>query len=334
IAPNFLDVVSYIIKTDGLYQGSYPNMCADRYIIAQEVAKIAKKEKTNVIAHGSTAMGNDQVRFDVAFMAIAPEIEVLTPIREMGGNREKEQEYLKEKGFEVENIHKRYSINQNILGVTYSGSEIDRVEEPDESIYLWTKVTEKKPKYLKITFKEGIPVALNGQKLNGVEMMKELNRIAGGYGFGRGFYTGDCVIGIKGHIVFEAPGVLTLIKAHTALRQLVLTKAQQSLGQTVSEQFTDLLYIGKFFEPAIKDLKAFIDSQQKLVTGTVTLKLDLHEIQPVAIESDFSLINAKIATYAQGCSWTAKEAEGFIKLYGLQNKIAASLQKKFFQKGE
>lgn len=325
----FEKIISYIIKTDGLYQGSYPNMCADRYIIAEEAVKIAKKEKANMVAHGSSAMGNDQVRFDVAFMTIAPEMQILTPIREAGGNRVKEQEYLKQNGFNVEDKHKKYSMNQNILGITYSGSEIDILEEPDESMFEWTKIKETKPKYLKIGFRIGVPNSFNGKSFTGVEILSELNNIAGGFGFGRSYYTGDCVIGIKGHIAFEAPGILALIKAHTALRQLVLTKSQQAVGQLISDYFTDILYSGRFYEPIVKDLKAFIDSQQQYVTGMVTLKLTQNHVEPVCVKSEFSLINSKIATYAQHSSWTAKDAESFIKLYGLQGKIASSIQKKY-----
>lgn len=322
----FDKIVSYIVKTEGLYQDSYPNMCTDRYVIAEEAVKIAQKEKVDSIAHGSSAMGNDQVRFDVALMTIAPDIKIVTPIREMGGNRQKEQEYLEKKGFSVPSLHKKYSVNQNILGVTYSGSEIDKVQEPDEEMFLWTKPKKTVPTYLTIGFEKGVPNLLNNNKTKGVEILKLLNKIVGGYGFGRNFYTGDCVIGIKGHIAIEAPGVLTLIEAHKALRQLVLTKHQQVIGKVVDDYFTDLLFTGKFYEPAIKDLKAFIDSREDKVTGTVKIKLKSNQITVVDVKSPYSLINPQIATYAQGCTWTAADAEGFIKLYGLQGKISANLK--------
>lgn len=329
----FSKVVSYIIKTNGLYEGSYPNMCADRYIIVEEAIKVAKREKANIIAHGSSSMGNDQVRFDTSITTIAPQMQIVTPIREFGGNRQKEQEYLMEKGFTISALHKKYSVNQNILGVTYSGSEIDKVQEPDESMFVWTKLKKSKPYYLTINFKKGIPISLNEKPLSGPDILKQMNEIVGSYGFGRDYYTGDCVIGIKGHIAFEAPGILALIKAHTALEQLVLTKHQQMAAQKINQHFTDLLYSGKFYEPVMKDLKSFTDSQQETVTGKVTLKLEPHSVQAVAVESPYSLINPKIATYAQGATWSAQDAEGFIKLYGLQDKIAAQVRQKRKEKG-
>ncbi|MCP6726874.1 MAG: argininosuccinate synthase [Patescibacteria group bacterium] len=324
----FEKIISFIIKTNSLYENSYPNMCSDRYTITEEAVKIAKKENANVIAHGSSAMGNDQVRFDVALMSIAPEMKIVTPIREIGGSRKKEQEYLEKKGFPVTSLNKKYSVNQNILGITYSGSEIDQVQEPDESMFLWTKLTKKNSSYLKLEFKKGVPVALNNKNMFGAEILIKLNKIAGAYGFGRGYYTGNCVIGIKGHIAFEAPGILTLIQAHIALEQLVLTKTQYTIGKFISEQFTDLLYTGKFYDPSMKDIKSFIDSQQQYVSGSVILKLSPHQVQAVAVTSPFSLINPKIATYAQSSSWTANDAKGFIKLYGLQSKISAELKRK------
>lgn len=324
----FEKIISFIIKTNGLYEHSYPNMCSDRYIIAEEAVKVAKKEHANFIAHGSSAMGNDQVRFDVALMSIAPEMQIITPIMDIGGNRKKEQEYLQKKGFSVASLHKKYSVNQNILGVTYSGSEIDQVQEPDESMFLWTKLTKKESSCLKLDFKNGIPVSLNNKNLSGTEILIKLNEIAGAYGFGRGYYTGNCVIGIKGHIAFEAPGILALIQAHIALEQLVLAKTQYTLGKFIGEQFTDLLYSGRFYDPAMKDIKSFVDSQQQYVTGSVTLKLSPHQVQAVAVTSLFSLINSKIATYAQSSSWTVSDAKGFIKLYGLQGKIAAEIKNK------
>lgn len=329
----FEKIIAYIIKANSLYENSYPNMCSDRYIIAEEAVRIARKENANFIAHGSSAMGNDQVRFDLAFMSIAPEIGIITPIRDFGGNRKKEQEFLQKKGFSVASLNKKYSVNQNILGITYSGSEIDQIKEPDESMFSWTKLTKRDSSHLKIDFKQGIPVALDGKKLSGTEIIKKLNETAGSYGFGQGYYTGDCVIGIKGHIVFEAPGILTLIQAHIALEQLVLTKTQYSVGKFIGEQFTDLIYTGKLYDLATRDLMSFIDSQQQCVTGTVTLKLSPHRIQAVAITSPFSLINSKIATYAQSSSWTVSDAKGFIKLYGMQSKIAAEIKKRLAKEG-
>ncbi len=323
----FEKIASYIIKFHALYQSSYPNMCADRYIIAEKVVNIAKKENTKFVAHGSSAMGNDQVRFDLSFMFLAPNFTILTPIKEIGGNRKKEEQYLKEKSLPFEIKHAKYSINKNILGATYSGLEIDQLKQADKNIFTLTKLISQKPQKHILSFLKGIPTHLNGKKMSGEEILSKMNIIAGSFGFGQEDYTGDCIIGIKGHIAFEAPGILTLIKAHNALQQVILTKQQQNIGEYISHQFAELLYNGKFFDSVLKDLQAFIDSQQKSVNGNVTLIFDSHQVKVSEISSPNSLINPKIATYAQQASWTAQDAKGFITLFGLQEKISA-------QKGE
>lgn len=319
-------IISYIIKANGLYEGSYPHMCSDRYIIAEEAVRIAQLENAQAIAHGSSGMGNDQVRFDMALMSIAPEMEIVTPTRDIGGSREEEQDYLQRLGFVVPSLNKKYSVNQNILGVTYSGSEIDQLEEPDESMFQWTKLTETESRHLAVGFERGVPISLDNEELDGAEILMRLNQLAGSYGIGRGYYTGDCVIGIKGRIAFEAPGIQTLIQAHMALEQLVLTKAQYVAGRNMSDLFSDMLYTGRFYDPAVEDIKSFFDSQQQNVTGNVTLRLSPYQVQPVAITSPYSLINSRIATYAQSSSWTSEEAKGFIKLYGMQTKIASEVK--------
>jgi len=320
----FDKIGSYIIKTNGLYENSYPNMCSDRYIIAEESVRIARQIGSSKIAHGSSAMGNDQVRFDVALMGIAPEMDIIAPIRDTGGDRDKQLAYMEDKGFPVESRNKKYSVNQNILGITYSGSEIDALEEADESMFLWTKPTGSSEQYVDLRFQCGVPVGLNGEYLYGEDILNRMNKIAGSHGFGRGYYTGDCIVGIKGRIAFEAPGVLALIKAHMALEQLVHTKAQYMLGKIVTEQFAELVYSGKFYDPAVEDIKRFVDSQQKHVTGNVQLKLNPNQVQAVAVSSPNSLIDHNVANYAQSSSWSPAEANGFIKLYGLQNKLAAA----------
>lgn len=329
----FDSAASYIIKSHGLYQEAYPNMCADRYVIAEKCVKIAKKENAIGVAHGSTAMGNDQVRFDVALMMLAPELQIITPIREMGGNRKKEQCYLESKGFPIASLHKKYSVNQNLLGVTYSGSEIDKLEEPDASMFSWTKHTKANEERFIVGFTKGVPVNLNGKISDGWQILQKLNHLLGAHGYGKAYYTGDCVIGIKGHIAFEAPGILGLIEAHKALQQLVLTKAQQTLAWFIGEQFTDLVYTGKMYEPAMANLKCTIDSLQDNLSGFVTLLAGPGSVQAVAVTSPHSLIHSEVAAYAQGCSWTAQDAKGFILLHGMQGKIASMVTKKYVLKG-
>lgn len=316
-------IVKNVIQTNGLYEGSYPNMCADRYLIAEKCIEVAQKEKATSVAHGSTAMGNDQIRFDLALQALDPKIQIIEPIKEMGGNREEEKTFLKKKGFEVPGKHSEYSINKNLMGITYSGSEIDQNKEPKSKMFeLVTGEKVKESKYYEIEFKEGLPVKLNGKKLSGVQIIQILNKELGKYGYGKNYYTGDCVIGIKGHIVIEAPALYFLIAAHKALEQYTLTKEQITFGQLVAQKVTDLIYIGKYYEPVVENLNKFIGDQQKNVNGKVKMKLEFGNALAVEIQSHKSLINPKIATYAQGCTWTTEDANGFIKLFDMQTKIS------------
>ncbi len=323
-------IISWIIKTNGLYEGSYPNIVSSqRYHIVEKCIEIAKKEKAQYFANGNSGMGNDQIRFNVSASIIAPDIKIIEPIKETGGNRENEKKYLANKGFKVSSQHKKYSININLLGISYSGSEIDKNNEPEENIFQWvTGEKVKEQTYLTIEFKKGIPIKLNGKKIESWKILDILNHEIGKYGFGKDYYTGDCMIGIKGHIVFEAPGILFLIKAHQALEQYVLSKPQIYFGDLVSKEMTEYIYNGKFYDSYVEALKAFINKQQKNVSGKVLMKMEHGNALPVSVKSKYSLIDPKIALYAQSKSWTKEEVNGFIKLYGLQSIIASKVNKK------
>ena len=324
-------VIDYAIKFNSLYEDDYPLMCSDRYIIASEIAQIAKKEKANFVAHGSTANGNDQVRFDSAFLCVAPNLTILCPIKYLNISREEEIAYLDERGVPFESSNRKYSINENVFGITYSGSEIDEGTEPEESLFKLTKIDNKISKtqsdYFTIDFDRGSPVALDGVKKHGLTILSSLNMLVGKYGFGRGLYVGDCIIGIKGRIAFEAPGLLTLIKAHKKLEQLCMTKRQLKFSKYASDVWTDLVYGGQYFEPLTRDLETFCDSVQGQVCGRVKLKISVLGLSVVEVITDRSLLKNSVAMYAQRGSWDAKQADGFIKLYTLQQKIASQRKK-------
>ena len=324
----FKSMISWIIMSNGLYEGSYPNIVSSqRYHIVEKCVEIAKKEGANYFADGNSGSGNDQVRFSTTLSILAPGIVHITPIKDIGGDREQEKAFLKKKGFSVDAIFKKYTTNTNILGISYSGSEIDEHKEPNNSIFQW--VTGNKAseiKYIKVGFDKGLPVSINGKSIDGVKMLEYLNSEAGSHGFGKGYYTGDCMIGIKGHLVFEAPGILFLIIAHKALEQYILTKPQMQIGSILSEQLTDYMFNGKWFDPVVNDLKSFFLSQQKQVTGEVTMKLEYGNALAVSVMTANSLIDIEVASYAQSKSWSKEDVEGFIKLYGLQTVIAAKKQ--------
>jgi len=324
----FDEIISNQIKANGLYQGIYPNMCSDRYTIAKHLIKIAKAENAKFVSHGCTGAGNDQVRIDVTINTLSSGLKIIAPIRELMITRPEEIKYLEDKGFNVDKKAKKYTINTNIFGVTISGSEIDKGKEPKEDAWQITKVTKKNPEYMEIEFQEGTPAALNGKKMHGSDILIELNKIAGAHGYGRGIYYEDETIGIKGIQAFEAPGLMLLIDAHKALEKAVLTKKQQKIKGVLEIEWADLAYNGLLYEPLIKDIQAFNDANQKVVSGKVKIKVGNKNAFLSEIKTKNSLIDEKVGSYAQCGAWKGKEAEAFIKFYGLQQKIAAKKSKK------
>lgn len=317
------NIIQYLIKLNGLYEDDYPLMCADRYIIAEEILKIAEKENTSTVAHGSTAVGNDQVRFDASFLTLKNDIELITPIKELGISRDEEIVYLEKRGVGIDYVHKKYSVNENIFGVTVSGSEIDENKEPDQGAYKLTKKDESLTfEYVTVEFNEGIPCKLNGEKLAGIEILMKLNALLGKYGFGSNIYIGDCIIGIKGRIMFEAPGLLALVEAHRKLEQLTLTKSQIMFNKYAGSQWSDLVYRGLYYEPLVKNIEVLADSLQKNVTGLVKIKAEANKIGVIEVNSPNSLVDKDIAMYAQQSTWSATEANGFIKLHSMQQRLA------------
>ena len=318
-------IIQYLIKLNGLYEGDYPIMCSDRHIIAEEMLSIAGKENTKIVAHGCTGAGNDQVRFDSAILALNSKAIILAPVRQLAISRESEIAYLESKGFEVSIESKKYTINENIFGTTFSGSEIDLLKEPDKKackLVFLDNGYDANCKYLEIEFKEGLPIKLDGEVIPGIKILKKLNAIVGNCGYGKQIYTGDCIIGIKGHILFEAPGILTLIEAHKKLEQITLTKEQIMLNQTMSSKWADLVYSAKYYEPVVKNIEAYADSVQANVNGIVKIKLEANRILIVELSSPNSLLKAEKGSYAQKATWSSQEAEGFINIYSMQQQIS------------
>ena len=314
------EIITPLVWGNSKYQGQYPLLCADRYLIVKESIKLCEQLGTDTVAHGCTGMGNDQVRFDISIKALG-NYEILSPIRDIQQQvkdvRNYEIDYLKQKGFETSVEHKKYSINENLLGVTISGSEIDHWQEPQNDTYVLTSHYHdfpQEPLKLTLEFKQGEAIGINGQSKNGVEIMQYLNEALGQYGVGRSIYTGDTVIGLKGRIVFEAPALLGLLKAHQALEEIVLTQQQNHFKPVVAEKWTELVYKGFYFDPLCYDLHQFLSSTQKYVNGTVEILVYAGQLQVVAINSP-SLLISNDASYAQTAIWGIEEAVGFIKLF-------------------
>ncbi|WP_447939296.1 argininosuccinate synthase [Pseudoxanthomonas mexicana] len=314
------------------YQGQYPLLVSDRYLIVDAALKRAAELGTNAIAHGCTGMGNDQVRFDLAVKA-SGDYRIVAPIREIQKEhtqtRAYEQAYLEERGFGVRAKQKAYTINENLLGLTMSGGEIDKWEAPGEGARGWCAPRAEWPvEPLRVTvgFKNGEAVSLDGQAIGGAALLAKLNALFAPYGVGRGVYTGDTVIGLKGRIVFEAPGLVSLLAAHRALEETVLTKQQNRFKPEIARKWVELVYEGFYHDPLKADLEAFLQSSQATVNGDVVLETRGGRVDAVAVKSPH-ILNAKGATYAQSADWGVEEAEGFIKLFGMSSTLWAEINR-------
>lgn len=315
------------------YQGQYPLLVSDRYLIVEAALKRCNELGTTLVAHGCTGMGNDQVRFDLTIKALG-DYTIIAPIREIqkehAAVREYEQQYLEARGFEVRAKQKRYTINENLLGLTLSGGEIDRWQAPGPETRGWCATRADWPTSAlraSVRFENGEAVALNGEQMAGHKMLLELNRMFGAYGVGRGIYTGDTTIGLKGRIIYEAPGMIALLAAHRALEEAVLTKAQNRFKPQVARQWVELVYEGFFHDPLKRDLEEFLESSQRCVNGSVTIETSGGSVNAVAVESPH-ILNVKGATYAQSADWGVSEAEGFIRLYGMSSTLWAQVNRK------
>jgi argininosuccinate synthase len=315
------------------YQAQYPLLVSDRYLIVDATLARARDLGTDAIAHGCTGMGNDQVRFDLAVRA-SGDYRIVAPVREIQKEhtevRAYEQAYLEARNFGVRAKQKAYTINENLLGLTMSGGEIDRWEAPGEGARGWCAPRERwpaEPLQVVLRFVEGEAVALDGKPLAGAQLLAQLNTMFAQYGVGRGMYTGDTTIGLKGRIVYEAPGLAALLVAHRALEEAVLSKQQNRFKPEVARKWVELVYEGFFHDPLKRDLEEFLASSQRMVNGEVVLETRGGRVDAIAVRSPH-ILNAAGATYAQSADWGVEEAEGFIKLFGMSSTLWAQVNKK------
>lgn len=308
-------------------QGRYPLLCADRSIIASHGVDIADRFGADVIAHGCTGMGNDQVRFDTELRARS-ERPVIAPIRDIQDRdnvRAYEEDFLRSRGISVPERASLFSVNENLLGATLSGGSIDRWEEPPAEARVFTKPPAEWPSdplRLTLTFEKGVPTHLNGKAVAGPALLRQLNEMLGAYGVGYGIYTGDTLVGLKGRIVFEAPGLEGLEEAHAALCESVSSRAQNGFRRTAGEAWADLVYDGLTADPLRDDLEAFLKSSQERVTGEVDLLVQSGSVTAIAVRTAF-IPTRKGAVYAQKAAWSGAAAEGFTELFGQSTVLHA-----------
>ena len=310
----------------------YPMLCSDRYVIVQQCLALADRLGTRHFAHGCTGMGNDQLRFDQSVRSLG-DYEIHAPIRDLqretSNVRAHELKLMEDAGIEVPSSNSRYSINENLLGITLSGQEIDEFGVPGDDTRVWCRPRSEwpgQPLALTIGFENGRAVSLDDEPLAGPDILKRLNVRLGAYGVGRHIYTGDVSIGLKGRIVFECPGVDGLMIAQRALREAVNTRLQNQFQQTIAQRWAELVYTGFFFEPHKADLEAYLQSANEYVTGVVRLASNGGTVEAVAVGSRYLLKDPK-AVYAQSAAWTPEEAEGFVKLIGQSSTLAARVRR-------
>jgi len=311
------------------YQDRYPLLCSDRYVIVQAMVEKAHELGAVAVAHGCTAMGNDQFRFDQSVRCLT-DLPIIAPIRDIQSVTETPRAYeiaeLEQRGFRVDASAKQYTINENVLGVTVSGSEIDELGAPNDSSRHLCKPRDAwpgEPLSVSIGFEQGVPVAINGEKIvDGASSLAVLNESFGAYGVGRDIYTGDTIVGLKGRIVYECPGIEVLMLAHKALEELTLTKHQNEFKAFAATKWAELVFGGQFFEPLRSNLEGFIASTQVLVSGTVRVETHGGSALAVSVETDHALMDDS-NVYAQKAGWDAKDAEGFIRIAGNSAAIGA-----------
>jgi argininosuccinate synthase len=324
----FNRVIVRLIQGNVLRGGAYP-LCvsAERLTQAELLVAAARDLGAGTIVHGSTGAGNDQVRFDVTIQTLAPELEIIAPIREHGLSRQAETDWLREQGIPVSESTCRYSINAGLWGTTIGGGEIHdpwqaipddaypNVVSPEDASSAGTTVT--------ISFDRGVPTALDSKQLDGPSLVTRLNQVGAEHGVGRGIHMGDTILGIKGRIAFEAPAAAILIAAHRELEKLVLTRWQRFWKDQISDFFGQIVHEAMAHDPVFDDIEALLESSQTRVCGEARVHLRRGTLTVEGVRSPYSIVAATPATYGEEQAlWDGRDAVGFTRIYGLQGRLA------------
>jgi len=323
--------IKYMVFGNVLRNGTYPiSVSSERIFQAIAIINYAKEIGAAYVAHGSTGAGNDQVRFDLTFDVIAPEIKILTPTRDMVLTREYEINYLKDHGFEADFKKMEYSINKGLWGTSIGGKETLKSEQtlPEEAYP--SQVEKQGVETVTIGFENGEICSVNGEtNENKVLLINQLEEIANKYGIGRDMHIGDTIIGIKGRVGFEAAAPLLIINAHKMLEKHTLTKWQQYWKDQLGNWYGMFLHEAQYLEPVMRDIEQFLQSSQQNVTGTVIVKLRPYNYTLVGVESTFDLMKTDFGEYGEvNRAWSADDVKGFTKILGNQMKIYYNVQKR------
>ncbi|WP_300612744.1 argininosuccinate synthase [Corynebacterium sp.] len=316
------------IKANGLYMKEYPLVSAiSRPLIVKHMAEAAKVHNGTAVAHGCTGKGNDQVRFEVGFANTAPKLEIIAPARDYAWTRDKAIAFAEENDIPIEQSKSSpFSIDQNVWGrAVETGYLEDLWNAPTKDVYAYTEdpALGQAPDEVIISFESGVPVAIDGRKVTVLEAIEELNRRAGAQGVGRLDMVEDRLVGIKSREIYEAPGAMTLIRAHEAMEAVTIERELARYKRGIDAEWSDLVYDGLWFSPLKRSLDAFIEESQEHVTGDIRLVLHAGNIIINGRRSDHSLYDFNLATYDEGDSFDQSLAKGFVELHGLSSKIAA-----------
>ena len=321
--------IRYLLYGNVLKNHSYPlSVSAERVFQAMAIVQHAKSIGADAIAHGSTGAGNDQVRFDLVFQIMAPDMEIITPIRDLKLSREQEVEYLKEHGIHKSWEKAKYSINKGLWGTSVGGAETlsSHLALPE---FAWpTPMSKNESHRIELEFKEGEPIGINGQKMSPVQLIKALNELAAPYGIGRDHHVGDTIIGIKGRVGFEAAAPVVLIQAHRVLEKHTLAKWQLYWKDQMGEWYGMMMHEGQYLDPVMRDIEAFLRSTQKRVTGSVYIRLNPGYFEVLGIESKYDLMQSPAGQYGEmNEGWTGEDVKGFTKIMSNATHIFKSMEK-------
>lgn len=323
--------IKYMVFGNVLRNGTYPiSVSSERIFQAIAVINYAKEIGADYVAHGSTGAGNDQIRFDLTFEILAPEIKILTPTRDMTLTREYEINYLKQHGYEADFKKMEYSINKGLWGTSIGGKEtLNSDTTLPESAYP-SQIVKKEEENVTISFEKGEICAVNGEKSDDkVSLINKLEEIANKFGIGRDMHIGDTIIGIKGRVGFEAAAPILIINAHKMLEKHTLTKWQQYWKDQLGTWYGMFLHEAHYLEPVMRDIEKFLESSQENVTGTVTVTLRPYSYTLVGVESPFDLMKTDFGEYGEvNKAWTSEDVKGFTKILGNQMKIFHNVQKR------
>lgn len=329
----FTKFITPLIKANYLRNGIYPPCVGpERAIIVEEIYKIIKQNpEIKSVAHGSTGAGGDQIRFESYLQTILPKIDLIAPIRDLALSREKTLEYITQKGISFDVKNKDYSINIGLIGNTIGGKETLNTDKalPDyafPSVKSTSSCDCKKIEF-SVSFEKGELIALNDEKISGVEMIKKLNQLGAENCYGKGYHIGTSILGLKARLGFEAPGYKILIFAHSELEKITLTSQQIFWKNHIGNVYGNLIHEGHYYEPLLKDIEAMINSANCFVTGKVKLSIENGNLQIESIESKFSMFNKNVGTYGEIMSaWTGQDAKSFAKLHSFEAKNAYWVQ--------